>query len=135
MLYGCRSSPSRRKVVGSVLLKCGEVKFSRSPRPHDDVTSIEFNGSTHCSLRTWRGCLPVFSHIYIYIYINARNVSTSSVSERNSAVDRVLRILPRSSDLASCIKGRLHLSVNSGCSFPCMYVLSRIEFHWNALID
>lgn len=67
------------------------------------------------------------------IYINARNVSTSSVSERNSAVDRVLRILPRSSDPASCIKGRLHLSVNSGsgCSFPCMYVLSRIEFHWN----
>lgn len=57
-------------------------------------------------------------------YINARNVSTSSVSERNSAIDRVLRILPRSSDPESRVALRvdcIYRLTLPGCSFPCMY--------------
>lgn len=113
-------------------IQCGEVDFSLVHRaPTTTVTSIDFNGSTHCSSRTWRGCFFLF--FFFFSYINARNVSTSSVSERNSAVDRVLRIrLPRSSDPESRVALRvdcIYRLTPPGCSFPCTYVhLVTIEF-------
>lgn len=71
-------------------------------------------------------------------YINARNVSTSSVSERNSAIDRVLRILLRSSDSESRVALRvdcIYWLLPREYSFPCMYVLivNTIEFHWKII--
>lgn len=72
------------------------------------------------------------AYLFFSPYINARNVSTS-VSERNSAIDRVLRILPRSSDQELRVVLRINCIYRltpPGCSFARMYLV-RLSFTKN----
>lgn len=119
------------QVVGSFVRR---RDFSRSPRPHDDVTSIDLNGPTRCTRESGEGVRP---SVPTYTGETYRLFSSSLVLWGVSrAVDRVL-FEPRNGRAISqalrigCINRLISLKRPVQFRFQCM--LGTSEFIWKIL--